>query len=56
MEYSELFSDRNNVLFLAKITDKAQKYCLEKKVELSVDNIEKARQWLFKQQQEVVDA
>lgn len=52
MNYEDMFKEEN-VLFLAKLTDKAQKYCLEKKVELSVDNIEKARQWLFKKQLEV---
>lgn len=54
MKYEEIFTSEN-VLFLAKLTDKAQKYCNEKKVEISVDNIEKARQWLFKKQLEAVE-
>ena len=54
MKIEELFYTEN-VLFLAKLTDKAQKYCKEKKVEISVDNIEKARQWLFKKQLEVTE-
>lgn len=54
MEYNEIFN-QDNVLFLARITDKAQSYCREKKVEMSVENIEKARQWLFKKQLEAVE-
>jgi hypothetical protein len=54
MRYEELFHPEN-VLFLANITDKSQKYCQDKGVELSVENIEKARVWLFKKQLEVAE-
>lgn len=55
MKYEDIFT-AENVLFLANLTDRAQKYCVEKKVEISVENIEKARQWLFKKQQELANA
>lgn len=48
-------SASDNVLFLAKLTDKAQSYCREKKVELSLENVIKARDWLFKKQLEAVE-
>ena len=54
MRYEELFHPEN-VLFLTNITDKSQKYCQDKGVELSVENIEKARVWLFKKQLEVAE-
>lgn len=54
MRYEGLFHPEN-VLFLANITDKSQKYCEEKSVDLSVENIEKARRWLFKKQLEAAE-
>lgn len=54
MTYEEAFGG-DEVLFLAKLTDKAQKYCKDKGVEMNVENIEKARRWLFKKQLEAVE-
>ncbi len=48
-------SASDNVLFLAKLTDKAQSYCKEKKVEICVENVIKARDWLVKKQLEAVE-
>jgi hypothetical protein len=54
MKKEELFSNEN-VLMLAKLTDKAQRYCREKNVEINIENVEKARDWLFKKQLEAVE-
>lgn len=55
MRYEDLFK-QDNVLFLANLTDKAQDYCKQKGVDMSIENVEKARVWLFKRQQEVANA
>lgn len=54
MKKEEVFT-ADNVLFVAKLTDKAQAYCKEKKVELTLENVLKARDWLLKKQLEAVE-